>query len=140
MRSFSVEVYKFDVSRRSYTNTETNEMVEMMDMKTATTEGKELDIQKDKDKLKRSQSGMYDIQNSVFEQGGKFKEVDNEPKKNPRKKSYKEAHVPDSNGIHRFVPDTKRRWYNQHTRNEIQLWEDLARVFIEQCKHITDIE
>ncbi|KAL4318972.1 hypothetical protein GQ457_18G012310 [Hibiscus cannabinus] len=60
-------------------------------MKTATTKGKGLDIQKDKDKLKRSHAGMSDIQNSVFEQGGKFKEVDHEPKKNPRKRIHKEA-------------------------------------------------
>ncbi|KAL4336044.1 hypothetical protein GQ457_07G000380 [Hibiscus cannabinus] len=113
MRSFSAEVYKFDVSSCPYTNAETNEIQEMkkqrgemMNMRTGMTEGKELDIQKDKDKLKRSQAGMSNIQDSVYEQGGKFKEIDHDPKKNPRKRSYKEAHVPDPNGIHRFVSDT----------------------------------
>ncbi|KAL4369346.1 hypothetical protein GQ457_05G019230 [Hibiscus cannabinus] len=70
---FSAVVYKFDASRRPYTNIKTNEIVEIMNIKTATTKGKELDIQKDKDKLKRSQVAMSDIQNSVFEQGDSSK-------------------------------------------------------------------
>ncbi|KAL4363771.1 hypothetical protein GQ457_04G023150 [Hibiscus cannabinus] len=69
MRSFSYEVYKSDMLRCPYTNTETNEMVEMMNLRTATTKGTELDIQKGKDKLKRSHVAMFDIQDFFFAQG-----------------------------------------------------------------------
>ncbi|KAL4311263.1 hypothetical protein GQ457_01G005320 [Hibiscus cannabinus] len=45
--------------------------------------------------------------------------------------------------IHCFQDSLKgsaARWYNQLTRDKIRSWKDLAKAFIEQYKHITDIE
>ncbi|KAK8571423.1 hypothetical protein V6N12_027512 [Hibiscus sabdariffa] len=45
--------------------------------------------------------------------------------------------------IHCFQDSLKgsdARWYNQLTRDNIQSWKDMAKAFIEQYKHITDIE
>ncbi|KAL4297323.1 hypothetical protein GQ457_12G013850 [Hibiscus cannabinus] len=81
MRSFSSEFYKSDVSRCPHTNTETTEiqkkikrqMFKMMKMMTTMTKLKDLDIQRNKDELRRSQAGMSNIHDSVFEQGDSSK-------------------------------------------------------------------